>query len=199
VVAVVAVVAQTAAQLIDFDIYHLRIGALSSEQHASVFGVASICANGLAAVAAAAAGRTAGPRSSWALVSALIAIVMVLRIGNVGDGDPKRYVLLLPLVGVILVLLWRLTSREPAGARTEARAGIGLLVFSYVVHVFGPRIVADLGYGTGGWVYQVRGILKHGGELAGWILVATGLAAFARATPDYEDPAPVSAAAEACD
>jgi hypothetical protein len=173
----VAVAGQTAAQLVDFEVYHLRIDVLNSDQHASIFGIASICANGAVAVVAAVRATNSDRRASWALVSVLVAVAMVLRIANAGDGDPLRYILLLPLVSVLVVLLWSLTSAESESARVVARTGIALLVFSYVVHVVGPGMVPALSR-SNSWAYEAKGVLKHDGELAGWILLATGLAAY---------------------
>ena len=57
------------------------------------------------------------------------------------------------------------------------RVGLFVLAFSFVAHVVGPRIVTHLGYGVGSWPYELKGILKHSTELAGWILVGTGVLA----------------------
>jgi hypothetical protein len=179
VLALVLVTAQTVAQLVDFGFFDLRIAVIDANRHASLFGAASLLANGAAAIVAWSRG-TSGPRRPWQIAAALIVAVLAIRFADVGSGGASRFVLLLPIVGTLLVLLWRLTSRDPYGPRAVVRAGLCLLVFSYVVHVVGPRIVADLGYSVDSWPYQVKGVLKHDAEFGGWILLATGLLASAR-------------------
>jgi hypothetical protein len=170
--ALVVVVAQTTTQLVDFGFYDLRIDALNSNRHASVFGVASLLAQGAAALAAAL--RLAGPRrrGTWASITALIAALLYARV----SVEFSTTLLLVP-VAALFWLLWRATVDDPPPARTALRAGLCLLVGSFAVHVVGPEIVSALGYSGDSWPYQVKGVLKHGGELGGWILVATGLVA----------------------
>ena len=57
VLTLVLVVCQTLTQAIDFGVFQMRIGLLNSDTHASIFGVASLAAQGLTALAAAAITR----------------------------------------------------------------------------------------------------------------------------------------------
>jgi uncharacterized membrane protein YfbV (UPF0208 family) len=168
----VVVIAQTTTQLVDFGLYGLRIGALNSNHHASVFGVASLLAQGAAALAAALRLTGSRRRGMWALVTALIAALLYARVSVAFSTT----LLLVPVIA-LFALLWRATADDRAPARTALRAGLCLLVCSFAVHVVGPEIVSALGYTGNSWPYQVKGVLKHGGELGGWILVATGLLA----------------------
>jgi hypothetical protein len=176
--ALVTVLMQVTLQLIDFGVYDLRIGALDSNLHTSVFGAASLAAQGAAAVAAAVRGASVEHRIGWIAAAALIAMLLALRI-SVSYSTSA----LLPFVVAVFVLLWWLTADEPEPARTIVRLGLCLLVFSFVVHATGPRIVAALGYGGNSWPYQVKGVLKHCTELGGWMIVATGIARAARSRP----------------
>ena len=55
-------------------------------------------------------------------------------------------------------------------------AGLLLLVFSFMLHVFGRRLLLDLGLSdTTGLAYQTKAALKHATEAAGWFLIALGL------------------------
>jgi hypothetical protein len=55
-------------------------------------------------------------------------------------------------------------------------AGLLLLAFSFFLHVFGPRLLLDLGLSDStGWAYQVKAVVKHATEVAGWFMVALGL------------------------
>jgi len=51
-----------------------------------------------------------------------------------------------------------------------------LLVFSFLLHVFGKRLLLDLGLSdTAGLAYQTKAVVKHATEVAGWLLIALGL------------------------
>jgi hypothetical protein len=50
-------------------------------------------------------------------------------------------------------------------------------VFSFAMHVIGPKMVTALGYDSTSWAYQVKGMLKHTTELVGWMFLAIGVAA----------------------
>ena len=44
------------------------------------------------------------------------------------------------------------------------------------MHVFGPRLLLDFGVSdTTGWAYETKAAVKHGTEIAGWLLIAIGL------------------------
>jgi len=170
VLTLVAVVCLILAQAIDYGLFQLRIGLLNSETHASIFGVASLAAQGLAALAAAVRSRESRWSAGWMVVAALTAALLVARV-----GVSFRAALLLGPVAVLFLLIWYLTSDDPEPGRAVVRAGLAALVFSYAVHAFGPHVVAALGYGENTWPYQMKGMLKHSTELAGWLLVAIGI------------------------
>jgi len=170
------VVAQVTTQLIDFGVYDLRIAALDSNKHTSVFGLASLVAQGAVAAAAALRAGTPPHRRAWTVLALLVAALLVVRIVFPFSTAP-----LLPFVAVVFIVLWRLAIDEPRAPARAIRLGLGLLVFSFVVHVVGPHLMSALGYAGDTWEYQVKGILKHGGELAGWMTIATGIAAAALA------------------
>jgi hypothetical protein len=170
IVLTLVVVGQVLTQAIDFGFFQLRIGLLNSNNHASIFGVASLAAQALAALAAAGRSRASRRSTEWIVLAALTLLLLVARV-----GFSFRAVLLLGPVALLFVLVWYLTSDDPGPARAVVRAGLAALVFSYVVHVFGPHVVAALGYAGNTWPYQVKGMLKHSAELAGWLLVAIGV------------------------
>jgi hypothetical protein len=165
-----AVLCLILTQAIDFGFFQLRIGLLDSDSHASLFGVASLAAQALAALAAAGRSRARHWSTGWMALAALTTLLLGVRL-----GVSFRAALLLGPVAVLFVLVWYLTSSDPTPARTVVRGGLAALAFSYVVHAFGPHIVAALGYAGDTWPYQVKGMLKHSAELAGWLLVAVGI------------------------
>jgi hypothetical protein len=166
--AVVLSVGNVVAQLIDYRVLDLRYEFLNSNTHASIFGVVSLLACAMAVAASFAVARKAGRLEALALPLAL-AVLLVLRVGR----PPHFLVLAIPFTAIALVMLWREGSREE---RTIIRAGCGLLVLSFAIHALeGP---ASLDARTA--QYQVWYLVKHDAELSGWILVAGGLASFAR-------------------
>ena len=170
VLTLVVVVGQIVTQAIDFGLFQLRIGLLNSNNHASIFGAASLAAQALAALAAVGRSRDSRWSTGWIVVAALTGLLLVVR-----AGVSFHAVLLLGPVALLFVLVWYLTSDDPGPKRAVVRAGLAALVFSYVVHIFGPHVVAALGYAGNTWPYQVKGMLKHSAELAGWLLVAIGV------------------------
>jgi hypothetical protein len=164
--------ALVAAQSVDFGALAMRVRLLDSDTHASVFGVASLLAQAAAALLAAAYSRASPRRNLWLTVAMLVGALLALRVSAGFEGE----LLALP-VGLVFVLLWRLSAPEHPRARAVMRAGLVLLTFSFVVHLVGPKVVSWSGYSENSWPYQVKGMLKHTTELAGWMLVATGVLA----------------------
>lgn len=175
------VIAQTVAQCVDFGILGLRVQALDSNHHASIFGIASLAAQAALVPAAGARGAlgargTRSARALWLLLAGLVGILLVVRVFLTFNGPA----LVVP-AGIIFVLLWMLTLRESARVRALVRAGLALLVFSFLLHVVGPPILRALHENGNTWPDQVKGMLMHSAELAGWALIATGVLAAAHA------------------
>ena len=173
------VFAQTAGQLIDFRFFDLRLRVLDSDHHASVFGALSILAE---AGAAAAIGLRAvsARRLSWLLVAALVGVLTVPRALMRYEPAFERYevpILVAPLT-VAFVVLCALTFRDARRVRFMVWGSLALLACSFALHAVGPQ--ADAGGNAAylaehTWAYQLTGMLKHGAELAGWMLLATGM------------------------
>jgi hypothetical protein len=115
-------------------------------------------------------------RGRWLVLAAIAAALVAVRAAVSGSA-----VTVAAPVAVVFILVWSLTSSDPERARTIVRVALCLLAFSFVVHLVGLKIVNSLGYHGDSWPYQVKSLLKHGSELAGWILLATGISASARA------------------
>jgi hypothetical protein len=170
--ALVLATATAAAQFVDYGVFDLRLRALDSNTHASIFGVVSLVAN-LAAVLVATllAGRTR--TLEHILLACILGVLFVLRVTAPGD---VVLVLSLPLTGSGLAILWR-QARPAAGSQAQAiRAGCVLLVVSFVVHAIEQNALSPLSPSPDSWAYQIRCVLKHDAELAGWILITVGLA-----------------------
>ncbi|MGH2887830.1 MAG: hypothetical protein ACRDPA_34895, partial [Solirubrobacteraceae bacterium] len=167
-----AVVAQVVTQIIDFTVYDLRIEALNSDGHASIFGIMSLVAGLAMALAAAYRGVHCDQRGRWLLLAAIAAPLVAFRAAFPGDAVPFA----VPCA-VIFILVWSLTSNDPTRARNLVRVSLYILAFSFVVHIVGLRIVHALGYAGNSWPYEIKALLKHTAELAGWMLLGTGVLA----------------------
>lgn len=176
------VFAQATSQLINFHFFHLRLGLLDSDHHRSVFGVISILAE---AVAAGAIGVLALSRRnlSGILAAALAGVLIVPRGLESYVRVFQRYevlILVVPLT-IVFVAVCALTFRDKRPARLTVWVALGLLGCSFALHAIGPQADAlnspHVVQYT--WSYQLTGILKHGAELAGWMLLAIGLLAAA--------------------
>ena len=169
----VCVVTQALTQLLDFGL-GLHIGAFESDVHTSIFGILSLVAQGSVAVAAASRSARSARRKAWLVLSALVLVLLVVRI-----SIPYHAILLLPFVAAVFFLVVWLTAHDPPRWRAIVWGSLFLLVFSFVVHAVGVKVVTALGYGTDSWPYEIKALLKHTAELAGWLLLMTGIVASA--------------------
>lgn len=159
------------AQAVDFGAFNLQLSWLNADHRLSVFAVASLLAQAATAAACFAQWHLAvHRRGAWFALGALVGALVLLR----GLASFNAAVLALPLMFVfalLSVLTW-----SNGTARRVVWAALLLLALSLVLHKVGP----DADSSTASdytWSYQVFGIIKHGAELAGWILAATGVVA----------------------
>ncbi len=161
-----------ASQLINYGVYHLRLHAFDTDRHSSVFGAASLLAQLAAAGVIAWRGvRIERQRWAWLALGALVAGLVLLR--TLITFNAKT--LAAPLALAFLLVCW-LTRRDSLVARSVVAAALGLMLVSLVLHQVG--LDADvLNYSNQSWAYQLTAVAKHGCELAGWMLMATGIIA----------------------
>jgi hypothetical protein len=108
-------------------------------------------------------------------------------------------VLYLPLTGTLLVLLLSVALAAPPRAGRLVFLGLGFLVAAVIAEVLSAPASTSVN-----WVHTLEGAFEEGAELAGWILIATGLTAMTLlgvrgaspwtddglyAAPDVSDPA----------
>jgi hypothetical protein len=107
----------------------------------------------------------------WLGLGVLVGVLILIR----GLTTFNAKVLALPLACVFLALCW-LTWRDPGPVRATVWSGLLLLAASLLLHKIGPG--ADDSTATDfTWTYQIDSMIKHGAELAGWMLLATGIVA----------------------
>jgi hypothetical protein len=163
---------QAVSQLIDFSVFNLRLRAFNSDKHDSVFGLASLLAQMAVAAASVWRGRRVERhRRAWFALGALVTGLVLVR----GLTAFNAAVVAAPLACVFWLVCW-LTWRDRGAVRAVVWAGLILMVISLVLHKVG--LAADASNASDyTWAYQLTGVVKHGCELAGWMLVATGIAA----------------------
>jgi hypothetical protein len=81
-----------------------------------------------------------------------------------------------PLLAGLLWALWRLARESPPGPRRSLELGALFLVAAVALELASPVLFA-LGYGFGSVPYELEVVAEEGAELAGWILIASGLLA----------------------
>ena len=182
----VLVTAAIGAHLIDFGVYDLRIRVMNAGLGSSPVAWVSPAA---LAVALASTILLARRRQVTVALVPVLAIVLVLSTRHLGESLPHWQVLLLPPLGLALFLLWREAEALDRLAARTCRTGCVLLVCAFALHVFGAALLRSLGIGVDSWPYQVKVALKEGLEIAGWLLVASGLAATAWGTRVWRGPA----------
>lgn len=165
-VALVAVIAQAITQVIDFTVYDLRIGALNSDVHASIFGIMSLVAEAVMAAAAGFRALRSEKRTSWLVLSALAGALVAVRAALPGSAAAFA----IPCA-VVFALVWSLTAADPSRARTMVRVSLGLLAFSFAVHI----VELELGSVGNTWPAEIKCLFKHSAELSGWLLLAAGV------------------------
>lgn len=174
-VALVLVALLAVTQLIDFGVFNLRLRALNADKRDSIFGIVSLMAQTALAGAGAWRARALPGRSrAWLALAVLVAGLVLVR----GLATYNASVLAVPLACVLFLLCW-LTWRDPVAARTVLWTGLALMVLSLALHQVGPDADASTASDFT-WSYQITGVVKHGGELAGWILAATAVLTGAR-------------------
>jgi hypothetical protein len=174
-VAAAVVAAQITAHLVDYWALGLRFPSLDSASEDSVFarlGTFAILACALATFALARRMRSRlalvlGVACAWLFVDAFF---------EVRDHVPHRTLVYIPLLAAVLVGYWLLASSFAAPARRLVHAALALLVLSAAIHLLGPSLLDVFGWGPSDWPYQVKIALKEATEIAGWSLLATGVA-----------------------
>lgn len=186
-VIVVLVLAGSAAQLINYEFFGLRIRSLEPGSDGGVFGVVGDIAIATAAVSAwVLAARVRSARPAAAALAALVTFLAADHVTRLHENIPDWLAFYVPVLGASFICLVAV-SRGSSG-RTKFRAnrggglavdsligaGLLLLCFSFLLHVFGWLVSLGI-TDTTGFAYQAKAAVKHASETAGWFLIALGL------------------------
>lgn len=193
--AVAAFVLQSAVHVTNV-LLDRRFDLLDADTDHGVFAWASAAATAAAAVLAfVLASRLR--RRDYVLLGVALAVFALddllavhERIGELDDtlGLPERIqlqrlvwiIVLLPLLAAAAILLWRIAAEAPPRAGEVVRAGLALLVLAVAAEAVTP-VLFNFDWGQDSIPYESEVVFEEGAELAGWILVVTGLAAFTAA------------------
>jgi len=174
--------AAVATQRVDYGVYDLRVRALDSNADGAILERLGDAALLAAAVAAAFLAAHPPRRATTVGLSLLLAFLAVDRLVGLHEEVSHWRVLYLPIVAATLLALAAVAGDlRPAGVRLLL-GGILLLAFSFVLHELGAWLMVRLGAAPDGWAYQLKVGVKHGTEVAGWLLVALGIALGGRAS-----------------
>jgi hypothetical protein len=175
-ITVVVVLAGSAAELINYGFFGGRIRALDAASDGGVFGAVGDIAQAAAAVSAWV--LTARVRSARPVAPVLAGLMTFLAVDNVVNlhGHIQHWlVFYLPVLAATFICLIAV-GRGRAGVDRLIAAGLLLLAFSFVLHLFAERLLLDLGAGSPtGLAYEIKAVVKHGTEVAGYLLIALGL------------------------
>jgi len=166
-----------ATQLLDFTAWNLRVRALDASYEWSWSHVASttcIAIGTVLCVAGAIRAGAGGRRRAWRAAGVLMAVLLADNITRLHEHVPHWPVVYAPLVVGLGVAMAAVAAGRP-GARL-VHAAVALLCLSLVIHVAGPKAVSALGWSPTSLAFQVKVGLKEGTELAGWVLLLSGLA-----------------------
>jgi hypothetical protein len=186
---ILIVFAASAAELINHG-FDLKIQMLDSGSDGGVSGVLVDIAIATAAASAwLVTARMRSARPVAAILAVLLTFLAVDQVLALHNHIPHWLAFYLPLLLASFACLVALARGIPwlrrAGAGQGAGSavierligsGLALLVVSFLLHLFGEHLMASLGLSNpAGWAYQVKLVIKHGTEVAGWLLIALGL------------------------
>jgi len=180
------VLAQTAAQLINYKFFDLRLKVIDSSGDGGLFGILGILASVLAAAAAwGALPRLPEARRLLVMLAPLLTFLATDKALRLHDDVPNWLAVYAPLLAAALVLLLLFAHQTNAEARRLIFSALVLLAVAFLIHQFGNPALERLHDSTADWLHAVKGVTKHGAELAGWLLVGLGVVAACAGEPEH--------------
>ena len=178
--AALVVIAQSAAHLVNFSFLEERFSALDANTNGGIFDwVGAIALAGAVGSALLLAVRASEGGRVWlAMSTALLALLLVDDIFQLHRGLGTYWQeLYVPIVAPVFVVLWLLAGTSPPPACRSVRFGLVLLAVSLLAGQAAEPVLTQGGWGVGTSPYELKVVFKQGAELAGWTLLAVGLAA----------------------
>jgi hypothetical protein len=201
--AVAAVAIQSALYLADVYVLDRRVGTFDIDREGGIGGWASTVAIFSTALLALLLGVIRSAKRAQLLVLAGAAAFLSFdealmvheRIGlkatdALGVSDTYLRVswpvVYLPLLGAVAIILFLLARASTHPARSLLIAGLALLATAVGLEMAWLAVDLIPTLTANGWLYAMEIALEEGSELAGWILLATGVAVLLLAPDDAE-------------
>ena len=188
-VAIVGFAAQGVADIVGFIWFDGTVDQLSADEEFTIWSWASSTATACAALAAGLlAVAHGGRRGTYLLLAAILAFFSaddMLQIherlhANLGGAEETTRIVFpvvyLPLLVASFLLLWRCAAHACGPASRSIRLGLLMLVAAIGCEVVSFGMV-QIGLNRGTFAYELEVIVEEGLELAGWILISSGLLA----------------------
>jgi hypothetical protein len=171
------VLAGTAAQLIGYGFFHGRVQALDSSSDGGLFGLVGDVSIAAATLAAWLVPIRVRPVTiAMAALPPLLTFLTIDKAFRLHDHIPHWLAFYLPILAATFAALAAVARRLSPRCLRLTTIALALLVSSFVVHLYGEWLLYHLGGSATGWLFQVKAAVKHGLEVAGWFLIALGLA-----------------------
>jgi hypothetical protein len=150
----------------------LVVVAVAAPSSTELLGDVALIAAALAAWRLAV--RHRGRRAPAAL-AVLLTFLALDHATGLHDRVPHWRLVYLPLLAATFLALVVVADGGSSAGRRLVLTGLVLLGGSLVLHEIGGWLIARAGAAPDGWVFQLKVGVKHGTEVAGWVLVALGL------------------------
>jgi hypothetical protein len=171
------VAAGMAAQLIGYGFFHGRVHLLNSASDGGLFGlVGNISIAGATLAAWLVLIRVRPVTIAIVVLPPLLTYLAVDKVFRLHDYIPDWLVFYLPVLAATFVTAAAASRRLSPRCFRLVTVGLTLLIGSFLLHQYGEWLLYHLGGTYTGWMYQVKAAVKHGFEVAGWFLIALGLA-----------------------
>jgi hypothetical protein len=164
-----------ASQLVDYGFYDLRLRLLDANEETGILGLlgqAAIIAAAASAVSVAARFREAAPVA----LAMLLTFLAIDHMTKLHEEVPHWRLAYLPPLAVTFLALAGVARGPVRASRSLLACGVALLAASLALHEIGEWLMERLGASSDSVTYQLKLAVKHGTEVAGWLLVALGLA-----------------------
>jgi hypothetical protein len=172
---VALVLAGTAAQLINYGL-DLHVGALDSSSDGGAFGVVGDIALASAAFAAwLVLARADLRRPAIVALPVLLTFLAVDKALHLHDEIAHWHVYYVPVLAATFAALMLVGQQLPARSTRLVVVALALLAISFLIHLTGETVLDKLGLAADGWARQLKAVIKHGAEVAGWFIIALAL------------------------
>jgi hypothetical protein len=170
------VLAGTAAQLIDYGFLDGRVAALDSATDGGIFGVVGDVSLALATAAAwTVLIRMRPVTAATVALPPLLTFLTIDKVFRFHDHIPHWIVVYLPLLAAVFVAAVSIARRLSSLCFRVIAIALAMLAGAFLINRSGDWILREVGGWDNGWMWQAKAVVKHGLEVAGWLLMALGL------------------------